>query len=417
MAAAGMRVLVVDDIADTREHISKLISFEPDMQVVGMAANGLEALEQALELQPDVVLMDINMPGMDGIEATEQLARRVPRAAVVMISIQADADYLRRSMLAGAREFLVKPFGADELVASLRAVHERSASRQSEPVAVPVGPVRPAAPAHDDKTGTVVALFSAKGGVGRSTLAVNLAVAAATELKKSVALLDACYQFGDVALLMNLDPRNSSIADVLADLGDGNEEAVDGALVSHSSGVKVLLPPPSPEVAELVTPRYTRTIIERLREKNELVLVDSASLLQEPALTILDVADIVLCVLTLDLTSIKNTRQLLALADKLGYGDGKLKVVLNRADSAYGITLAEVERSIGRKVDHAIVSDARLVINGLNRGVPFYSLSANAQISRDVLGVARALVGESVTAETSTAKPRAPQRRLAFARR
>ena len=75
--------------------------------------------------------MDINMPGMDGITATEKLAAEVPTAAVIMMSVQGEADYLRRSMLAGAREFLVKPFSSDELTASIRQVWSREKDKQS----------------------------------------------------------------------------------------------------------------------------------------------------------------------------------------------------------------------------------------------------------------------------------------------
>ena len=110
--ADQIRVLIVDDIPETRDHLSKLLGFESDIEVVGAAASGREALELAGQLTPDIVLMDINMPDMDGIAATERLAAEVPTAAVVMMSVQGEADYLRRSMLAGAREFLVKPFSS-----------------------------------------------------------------------------------------------------------------------------------------------------------------------------------------------------------------------------------------------------------------------------------------------------------------
>ena len=110
--ADQIRVLIVDDILETRDHLTKLLGFETDILVVGAAASGREAIEIGAKLVPDVVLMDINMPDMDGITATERLASEVPSAAVVMMSVQGEADYLRRSMLAGAREVLVKP---DEL--------------------------------------------------------------------------------------------------------------------------------------------------------------------------------------------------------------------------------------------------------------------------------------------------------------
>ena len=121
--ADRIRVLIVDDIPETRDHLTKLLGFESDIEVVGAAASGAEALELAVTLNPDIVLMDINMPGMDGIAATEQLSSRLPQVSIVMMSVQGEADYLRRSMLAGAREFLVKPFSADELVTSIRQVY------------------------------------------------------------------------------------------------------------------------------------------------------------------------------------------------------------------------------------------------------------------------------------------------------
>jgi len=135
--ADQIRVLVVDDIPETRDHLTKLLGFESDIDVVGSAASGQEALEMAARLSPDVILMDINMPDMDGIAATEQLSSAVPAAAVVMMSVQGEADYLRRSMLAGAREFLVKPFSSDELTASIRQVYGREREKASR-LAVPV---------------------------------------------------------------------------------------------------------------------------------------------------------------------------------------------------------------------------------------------------------------------------------------
>src|SRR3954454_15596056 len=129
--ADQIRVLIVDDIPETRDHLTKLLGFETDIEVVGAAASGSQAISLAGQLLPDVVLMDINMPDMDGITATEQLSSRVPTAAVVMMSVQGEADSLRRSMLAGAREFLVKPFSSDELTAAIRQVYAREKEKLS----------------------------------------------------------------------------------------------------------------------------------------------------------------------------------------------------------------------------------------------------------------------------------------------
>jgi pilus assembly protein CpaE len=395
--ADQIRVLIVDDIPETRDHLAKLLGFEGDIDVVGSAASGAEAIEQAGRLQPDVVLMDINMPDMDGITATERLSSEVPGASVVMMSVQGEADYLRRSMLAGAREFLVKPFSSDELTASIRQVYIREREKASRFVtAAAANPSAGTREARNADPGTVVAIFSPKGGVGRTTVAVNMAIAAATELGKKVVLVDGSFQFGDVGVLMNLNPKNKSIADLVPELENGGEpESLDTFVINHSAGVGVLLAPPSPEMAELITPGGIKRVLERLRETSDLVIVDCSSYFNDTTLAILDVADVILTMLTLEITSIKNMRQFLEVADQLGYEPGKLRLVLNRADSTLGIRVSDVEHSIGRKVDHSIVSDGRSVVYALNRGVPFFLSNREAQVSQDILRLAISVAGEA----------------------
>jgi pilus assembly protein CpaE len=390
--ADQIRVLIVDDIPETRDHLAKLLGFESDMEVVGAAASGPEALELAARLNPDIVLMDINMPDMDGISTTELLSAQAPSAAVIMMSVQGEADYLRRSMLAGAREFLVKPFSSDELTASIRQVTDRERQKLTR-LATQPATASSAAPG-DREPGTVVAVFSPKGGVGRTTVAVNLAVAAATELGRKVVLVDGSFQFGDVGVLLNLNPRNKSIADLAPELETGEPESLDTFVITHSAGIRVLLAPPSPEMAELVTPNAIKKVLDKLRMQSDLVVVDCAAAFNETTIAILDTADVILTMLSLEITSIKNMRLFLEVAEQLGYESGKVKLVLNRADSTLGIRVADVEHSIGRKVDHTIVSDGRSVVYALNRGVPFFLSNKEAQVSQDILRLASAVVGE-----------------------
>jgi pilus assembly protein CpaE len=362
------------------------------------------------------------MPDMDGIAATERLASEVPTAAVVMMSVQGEADYLRRSMLAGAREFLVKPFSSDELTSSIRQVYTREREKLSRIVVQPV-PVAGSAPTpsgpatagrEDREPGRVIAVFGPKGGVGRTTVAVNLAVAAATELGQRTCLVDASFQFGDVGVLLNLNPKNKSIADVISELEHGEPDSLDTFVINHSAGIRVLLAPPSPEMAELITPAGAKAMVEGLRLDNDLVVVDCMSTFNDTTLAILDQADIVLTMLSLEITSIKNIRLFLEVAEQLGYGSDKIKLVLNRADSSLGIRVADVEHSIGRRVDHTIVSDGRSVVYALNRGVPFFLSNREAQVSQDVLRLAAAVVGTR-PAEAAQPAKKGGQKKSLFA--
>ncbi len=411
-----IRVVIVDDIAETREHLDKLLSFESDVEVVGSAGSGEEALLVVASLRPDVVLMDINMPGMNGITAAEELAARVPSTAVMMMSVQGEPDYLRRAMLAGAREFLVKPFSADELSESIRQVNARERLKLTTAEATAsarLGNGHHSATA-TKRAGRVVTLYSPKGGVGRTTIAVNLAVAAAEQGSK-VVLIDGSFQFGDVGVLLNLDSKEKSISDVVRESIGDDVDALAGMLTEHSSGINVLLAPPSPEMAELVAPDHIQRILGALRTTHDLIIVDSWPWLHDTTLTFLDQADLILAVLTLEITNIKNMRQFLDLVEQLNYGPNKVELLLNRSDAAYGIRLQDVEKSIGRTIDHTVVSDGQGVVLALNRGIPFVTASRQAPVSRDIMRLAKAIRAEQEPADSPPIAVLAPARKSLFA--
>src|SRR5512138_1505522 len=173
-----IRVVIVDDVSETRENVRKLLQFESDVDVVGLARTGKEAIQISQELNPDVVLMDINMPDMDGISATEAIRAKQPAVQVVILSVQGDQNYMRRAMLAGARDFLTKPPLGDELISAIRragsmAQTERVKNAQVQ-AAIPAAS-HPGTPAGlGAAKGKIVTIYSPKGGTGCTTLAVNL---------------------------------------------------------------------------------------------------------------------------------------------------------------------------------------------------------------------------------------------------
>ncbi|SDL27943.1 two component transcriptional regulator, LuxR family [Lentzea albidocapillata subsp. violacea] len=114
------RVLVVDDQRLIREGIASLLGLQPGIEVVGTAADGHEAVEQAVTLAPDVVLMDVRMPGLDGVEAVALLRRRAPGCKVVMLTTFDDEDYVVRSLRAGATGYLLKDLPSQELAAAVK---------------------------------------------------------------------------------------------------------------------------------------------------------------------------------------------------------------------------------------------------------------------------------------------------------
>ncbi len=414
--AKKIRVVIVDDVSDTRENVKKLLLFEKDIEVVGVAADGAQAIEVAKQLKPDVILMDINMPGMDGIAAAEAISVQVPHSQVIMMSVQGEADYLRRSMLAGAREFLIKPFTGDDLVEGIRRVYELGAvKREMSPAASAAAPV--AAPVSAGPMGKIIAVFSPKGGTGRTTIAVNLAVALKMDTGKKVALVDGSLQFGDVAVVLNLATKKN-ITDVLSSGSEVDGDLLEDVMQTHSSGVRVLLAPPRPEMAELVTIEFLKKVLIRLRATYDYVVVDTWNSFHDQVLAVLDLSDRILLLMTSEIPTIKNVKLFLEVADALGYPPDKIALVLNRSDSRGGISMQDIQRSINHPVVGGIVSDGTLAISALNRGIPFVVSHKDSQISRNVRDLGRLLVAgmtaDRPSAGQGQANPAAPAKKGLF---
>lgn len=122
-----IRVLVVDDHAILRDGICSLLARRDDLQVIGEAANGLEALKQVETLRPDVVLLDISMPVMDGLEATRRIKQAFPEVKILVLTQHDNNEYVFPVLEAGAAGYVLKKSGGAELVAAIRAVYQEDA--------------------------------------------------------------------------------------------------------------------------------------------------------------------------------------------------------------------------------------------------------------------------------------------------
>jgi DNA-binding NarL/FixJ family response regulator len=117
-----IRILLADDHVLVRQGFKMILSAQPDMQIVGEAANGREAVDAGEKLQPDVVLMDVTMPELNGIEATRRVSTASPRTRVLALSMHKDAVYVREILRAGARGYLLKDSADADLIAAVRSV-------------------------------------------------------------------------------------------------------------------------------------------------------------------------------------------------------------------------------------------------------------------------------------------------------
>ena len=122
MPGAPLRILLADDHRYFREGVRAVLAAAADMEVVGEAANGDEIVAQAVGLEPDVILMDLQMPGLNGVEATRKILRARPQVGILMVTMFEDTDSVLAAMRAGARGYILKDAEEDELLRSIRAV-------------------------------------------------------------------------------------------------------------------------------------------------------------------------------------------------------------------------------------------------------------------------------------------------------
>jgi DNA-binding NarL/FixJ family response regulator len=118
----AIQVMLVDDSAEARQSLRMLLELEEDIQVLAEADDGAQALEQLATITPDVVLMDMNMPVMDGVTATEKICAEYPNISVILVSVQTDVECVHRCLQAGARKYLHKPVDPEVLLATVREV-------------------------------------------------------------------------------------------------------------------------------------------------------------------------------------------------------------------------------------------------------------------------------------------------------
>ena len=403
-----IRLLIVDDISSTRDNLQKLLAFEDDIEVVGMAGDGREGLEATHRLQPDIVLTDVNMPHMDGIELTETLASELPTSPVIIMSVQGERDYLRRAMQAGAREFLIKPFSHDELVAAIRRVYQLeqkkgtfiAKSLPAQPEASD-GP-RPAA------LGETILVFSGKGGVGKTLIATNLASVLASETGARVALVDLDLQFGDVGVMLNLD-HSRSITELVDPASGMDSDTVAEVMAEGPGGIKVLLAPISPELADLVTADHVRSLMAELRRTFDYIVVDSSSHLAEFNLEIIEMSQRVLVVTSLTIPAIKDAKLTLKVLESLSVDPSAILLVVNRVDGYADFNRESIEQSLHTAVAVQIPHDQRTVGDAITRGAPFATLNPEAEISRAIRELAARIVpahGAEVPAEATERKKR-----------
>ncbi|MDO8616805.1 MAG: AAA family ATPase [Dehalococcoidia bacterium] len=379
-------VLIVDQDPAARFEVKQLVR-GAQLGFAGEAGLGTEAVSLASEAKPDVIICGMSRPPARSLQTIEALLDVLPETPIIAYAREEEVDVVRQAMLAGARDFFQIPAEVERLVDSIRSVlesEERKRLRLSGQ-SKGIGP-----------KGLVIAIFGAKGGVGKTTIATNLGLALAGNLGQSVVLVDGDNSFGDVAAMLDMRP-DRSVVDFIRDTDKIDRTNVTEYLMRHPSGLWVLPAPRESLMWRSVSPDAFRKVLNIVARRFDIVLVDSAAMLSDLALAILDEANMVLWVTSTDFSSINNSLLGLEALQQISYPEARIRLVLNVTSPDDGVRPAKIETVLKRDFFWSIPYDRDIRI-GAQVGNAAVIASPGGNGARTLIQLAQALTGGSAPA-------------------
>src|SRR5438067_7396614 len=367
----ALKMLIIDQHPEAEAALRRALNSFGNVEVVGDAGFGPVAATWAHTLEPGLVIVSVEEPLSRSLSTIQSLTRGGPSWTVVGLVSQFDREVFRRAVLAGARDVLLRSASPSDLHDSLLQARRADAVRR-------VGTAHdPAAP-----TGTIISIFGVKGGVGKTTLSTNLAVALAQESSASVALVDLDVPFGDVAMMLDIHPEHD-ILDALPDVVLDDLERLQNLLVRTPHGVQVLAAPLAPDDAGALDSGRVGRLLSRLAALHQFVVVDTPVGLNELTAAALDVAELAMLVTTPEIAALRRTHACLRLLQGLEFSTSKLQLVLNRVESKTRVSASEAIEALGHPVVWRIANDYHAMQSSA-LGQPVVEAAPKAHISKDI---------------------------------
>ncbi len=387
MSAKAVRVVVITspDKLD-QEWINRLVR-ENDIEVVervGGLAAGVSLVQQT---RPDLVIVDRDLEQTES--AIRQIFTSVPTTLCLAIAAHADVVTLRKLVAVGARDVISRPIGHAELMTTIRSMLATEQDRRSRAL------VPDSNGSYPRSRGKLIVLTAPKGGVGTTMIATNLAVALRQIGGGRVVLADFGLQFGDVGVQLNTWSRHT-LQDLLLHIDELDDTVLNSVLQPHSSGIQILLAPNTPDVAGDVTGDEIVAILDALLDRNNYVVCDTWSFLDEVTETLLRQADEVLVVTTPEVPALKNTKHFLEYIEQQEMSRGRITLVLNRFPSVNGIALQDVQKHLRHPVGANIPSEGQFVTHSVNRGIPVVASHPQSWVAQSLLKLAAYISGDDV---------------------
>ncbi|MBE0411318.1 MAG: response regulator [Anaerolineales bacterium] len=384
------KVLIAEENPQVAKELEKLLNLIDNVDLVNKVGSAQEALDSIAENKPDVALVDLSLPDMDGINLIDSLRKINTITQVIIVSDDKDYNTMLRAIRRGASDFISHDVTFEELNIAVKRASDLAFAEKvkSDPTAFGDDTTQETGEGEGDEgLGKIVTIYSPKGGTGVTSIAINLAISL-LDKEATVAVVDSSMQFGDVPIFLNEIARYS-IIDLIPRVNDLDNKILEDVLVFHkTSGLHLLNAPPRPELAEKVNGNHLSQILEQMRQMFSYIVVNTSSYISDHCLAALDAGDVIVVVTTQEIIAIRAARAFMELWDGLNMSKERLLLTLNRYDKGKNISPERVSEILKHKVAGTIPLDEERALRAANYGIPFMTADKNALISQSVTSLA-----------------------------
>jgi pilus assembly protein CpaE len=349
------------------------------------AIDGFEVHREDNTRKPDLLIFELSEDSKNEMEMIESLLKTNKVGAVFLTAANADPEVLMRAIRIGVKEFFAQPINVGAVKKALQKFKEQPDKSM---------------PKGEDKSGKIISIFGSKGGVGTTTVAVNLAMSLLKAQKRqSVVLVDMNTLFGEVPLFLEMSPK-FHWGEITKNIDRLDKTFLSNILTPHESGIRVL---PSPAYLNghlNPTPDIMTRLLNLMKKMFDYVLIDTGQSTNDQSLRVLELSDTLLLITILSLPCLANTNRLIKSFLDLGYiGSDRIKVVLNRHTKNNDISLKDAEAGIKRELFWIIPNDFNTTMAAINNGKPLAQIASRAAITKSFEEMARALHQSKVRQE------------------
>lgn len=352
-------VFVLDKNENSREIIKSFIEnldFVSEVKLYGDYNKGYEDIKLA---ENPIVILDISedFAGLDEIAGKLKLVT----SKIIITSINYSTNTIIKALRLGAKEFLPKPVLREDLVRVLSMLASIS-------------------PENEVSQSKIITVYSNKGGIGKTTIAVNLAAELAKVTKDKVALVDLNLQLGDISTFLNLNPP-FDVNYVIRRLIDKEENILIKGFEKYKDlSLYVLSDPSYIEQSESITTQQITTLFSALKKVFPYIVVDMSSNIDPISLKILDSSDWIMFTTIVNIPAIRNAQRCLNLFRSRKYPSNKVKIVINRYMENDEIKIEDIENTLGESVYWKIPNNYFTIMEAINKGVSISEVNAESNI-------------------------------------